>query len=76
MILCAKCKKRPDAVTEKMCVLHYRYDLTAKCHGETETKSFTHKELEAGEANGISFFSPDAALPLEKKAKRKVSSGT
>lgn len=74
MILCAKCKKKPDHVIEKMCVLYYRYDVKVRCHGETEVRSLSSEELSA--PADILFFSPDAAMPLEKKAKRKVGTGT
>lgn len=72
MILCGKCKKKPDSVTEKMCVIHYRYDVTVSCHGQTETKHLTRAQLTEAETTDLLFFSPDAPA----KARRKVGPGT
>lgn len=67
MILCGKCNKKPDSVTEKMCVIHYRYDVTVKCHGETEMKPLTRKQLDDAEATDLLFFAPSAPAKREKK---------
>ena len=75
MILCAKCKKKPDSIKEEMRVANYRYDVTVECHGDSETRQFTHKELKSLDADEIRFFSPTA--PVVKTIRRsKVSSGT
>lgn len=73
MILCAKCKKKPDEVSESMCVLYHRYDVTVKCHGETETRSMSYAQIQEAEKVEVLFFSPSAPAA---KPKRKVGPGT
>lgn len=69
MILCAKCKKKPDALTEKLCVINYRYEVTARCHGKEETRALTRDELLAAEKSDLHFFASPAP---QEKPRRKV----
>lgn len=73
MILCAKCKKKPDFVKETTLVTDHRIDVTVECHGKSETRSLTREELLKAEKSELLFFSPAAA---EAQPKRKVGPGT
>lgn len=73
MILCAKCKKKPDQLTEKTVVIDHRIDVTARCHGEEETKSLSRKSLLDAEKGELAFFAHHAPVA---KPRRKVGPGT
>lgn len=76
MIFCGKCNKRPEKLEQKLCVLNHKYDVTASCHGQRETRSFSITELSQSETEELSvFFFASDAVP-SKKQRSKVSSGT
>jgi hypothetical protein len=71
MFKCAKCEKRVEKVVEKMRVVHYDYELTFTCHGQTETKNVTFKQIKDAETSDVLVF-----VPVSPEKEKKAGLGT
>jgi len=73
MILCAKCKKKPDSTQSVMCVVRHSYEVTAYCHGAAERKTLSYQKLCDAEQPGIDLYFFEPAVSEPKKLETTVS---